>query len=179
MRCQKHPERWIGLNGPGYCQECAREREALCPSDATAYSASSVPLGKRGPIEMHVGMVRLAVHAQCEPDGRWAARVPDLTEHCEIGATREDAIQRAIKAVSVVFPQNANCPSVDATASSRLADCLESPPPYRKHVTKERLWLVLDSNGDSVLWSDQELAVDVAVEALNHMAGIIPSNREL
>lgn len=53
---------------------------------------------------------------------------------------------------------------------SRLADCLESPPPYRKHVTKEKLWLVLDAHGDSVLWSDQELAVDAAVEALNAMA---------
>jgi len=54
-------------------------------------------------------------------------------------------------------------------ACSRLADYLESPPPYRKHVTKERLWLVLDAHGDSVLWSDQELAVDAAVEALNEM----------
>lgn len=96
MRCQKHPESWIGLNGHGYCQECARERTALGPSDATA--------------------------------------------------------------------------------CSRLADYLESPHPYRKHVTKERLWLVLDSHGDSVLWSDQELAVDAAVEALNHMAGINAEN---
>lgn len=57
-----------------------------------------------------------------------------------------------------------------------MADYLESPPPYRKHVTKERLWLVLDSHGDSVLWSDQELAVDAAVEALNNMAGINTEN---
>ena len=69
-------------------------------------SASSVPLGKRGPIEMHVGMIRCAVIAQCEPDGRWAARVPSLTEHCEMGSTREEAIQFALKAVSVVSPQN-------------------------------------------------------------------------
>ena len=61
----------------------------------------------------------------------------------------------------------------DAAACSRLADCLESPPPYRKHVSKEKLWLVLDVHGDSVLWSDQELAVDAAVEALNYMAGIV------
>ncbi len=53
------------------------------------------------------------------------------------------------------------------SACCRLADCLESPPPYRKHVTKERLWLVLDAHGDSVLWSGQEIAVDAAVEALN------------
>lgn len=39
MRCQKHPESWIGLNGQGYCQTCAREREALCPSDATTLFA--------------------------------------------------------------------------------------------------------------------------------------------
>jgi len=84
-----------------------RDREASVRRSATPCSASYGPLGKRGPIEMHVGMVRLAVHAQCEPDGRWAARVPDLTEHCEMGSTREDAIERAIKAVSVVSPQNA------------------------------------------------------------------------
>ena len=58
---------------------------------------------------------------------------------------------------------------LDETACSRLADYLESPPPYRKHCTKEKLWLVLDAHGDSVLWSDQELAVDAAVEALNEM----------
>ncbi len=63
-------------------------------------------------------------------------------------------------------PQKADCPSAPC---SRLADYLESPPPYRKHVTKERLWLVLDTHGDSVLWSDQELAVDAAVAALNAM----------
>jgi hypothetical protein len=56
-----------------------------------------------------------------------------------------------------------------AAPCSRLADYLESPPPYWKHVTKERLWLVLDAHGDSVLWSDQELAVDAAVAALNAM----------
>lgn len=38
--CQKHPGSWIFLNGPGYCQECARERTAPCPSDATACSPS-------------------------------------------------------------------------------------------------------------------------------------------
>jgi hypothetical protein len=54
-------------------------------------------------------------------------------------------------------------------ACSRLADYFESPPPYRKHITKERIWLVLDAHGDSVLWSDQELAVDAAVAALNAM----------
>ena len=43
MRCQKHPESWIGLNGPGYCQECARERTALGPSDVTACSPSLTP----------------------------------------------------------------------------------------------------------------------------------------
>jgi len=63
-----------------------------------------------------------------------------------------------------------------ATPCSRLADYLESPPPYRKHVTKDRLWLVLDAHGDSVLWSEQEIAVDAAVEALNHMAGIYTEN---
>ena len=66
-----------------------------------------------------------------------------------------------------------------AAACSRLADCLESPPPYRKHVTKDRLWLVLDAHGDSVLWSDQELAVDAAVEALNHMAKINAENASI
>ena len=54
-------------------------------------------------------------------------------------------------------------------ACSRLAEYLENPPPYQKHCTKDKLWLVLDSHGDSVLWSDQELAVDAAVEALNEM----------
>jgi len=63
-----------------------------------------------------------------------------------------------------------------ATPCSRLADYLESPPPYRKHCTRERLWLVLDAHGDSVLWSEQEIAVDAAVEALNHMAGIYTEN---
>jgi hypothetical protein len=58
---------------------------------------------------------------------------------------------------------------LDETACSRLADCLESPPPYSKHCTKEKLWLVLDAHGDSVLWSDREIAVDAAVEALNEM----------
>ena len=64
----------------------------------------------------------------------------------------------------------------NAAACSRLADYLESPPPYRKHCTRERLWLVLDAHGDSVLWSEQEIAVDAAVEALNHMAGIYTEN---
>ena len=41
MRCQKHPESWIGLNGQGYCKTCARESEALCPSDATTCSRLS------------------------------------------------------------------------------------------------------------------------------------------
>jgi hypothetical protein len=40
MRCQKHPESWIGLNGPGYCQSCARESEALCQPDAPSCSPS-------------------------------------------------------------------------------------------------------------------------------------------
>ena len=66
--------------------------------------------------------------------------------------------------------------AVPATPCSRLADYLESPPPYRKHCTRERLWLVLDAHGDSVLWSEQEIAVDAAVEALNHMAGISSEN---
>ena len=67
--------------------------------------------------------------------------------------------------------ENKQCRSCgsDDSPCSRLADCLESPPPYRKHVTKERLWMVLDAHGDSVLWSDQELAVDAAVAALNAM----------
>jgi len=58
---------------------------------------------------------------------------------------------------------------LDETACSRLADYFESPPPYTKHCTKEKLWLVLDAHGDSVLWSDREIAVDAAVEALNEM----------
>ena len=59
-------------------------------------------------------------------------------------------------------------PTLDQPAAcSRLADYLESPPPYRKHCTKEKVWLVLDAHGDSVLWSDKELAVDAAVAALN------------
>lgn len=56
---------------------------------------------------MHVGLVRCAVHAQCEPDGRWAARVPSLADRCEMGSSREDAIQRALKAVAVVYSHNA------------------------------------------------------------------------
>jgi len=63
---------------------------------------------------------------------------------------------------------------LDETACSRLADYLESPPPYRKHCTKEKLWLVLDSHGDSVLWSDQEIAVAAAVEALNEITAKPP-----
>jgi hypothetical protein len=69
-------------------------------------------------------------------------------------------------------PETAEQPvdeGLDETNCSRLADYLESPPPYRKHCTKEKLWLVLDAHGDSVLWSDQEIAVDAAVEALNEM----------
>lgn len=62
------------------------------------------------------------------------------------------------------------------SACSRLAAYLESPPPYRKHCTREGLWLVLDAHGDSVLWSEQEIAVDAAIEALNHMAGVITGN---
>lgn len=69
-------------------------------------SASPVPL-KRGRLEMHLGMVRCKVHAQREPDGRWAARVPHLTNHCEMADTREDAILLACEAVSVFAPQNA------------------------------------------------------------------------
>lgn len=80
--------------------------EDFLPSGGATYYAASIPLGKRGPVEIHVGMVRCAVHAQCEPDGRWAARVPILTAHCEMGATREDAIQLALKAVSVVSRHN-------------------------------------------------------------------------
>ena len=75
---------------------------------------SSVPLGKRGPIEMHVGMVRLCVLVQQEPDGMFAARVPDLTQHCEMGSTREEAIQLACKAVSVVSPQNSQAHGRDS-----------------------------------------------------------------
>lgn len=52
---------------------------------------------------------------------------------------------------------------------TRLSDDFESPPPYRKSCTPEKLWLVLDANGDSILWSDQEIPVDAAVEALNAM----------
>ena len=63
-------------------------------------------------------------------------------------------------------PANAGCGAVPC---SRLADYLESPPPYRKHVTKGKLWLVIDAHGDSVLWSDQEIAIDAAVAALNAM----------
>lgn len=36
--CQKHPNSWIGLNGPGFCQQCAREREA---NDRLALTAGS------------------------------------------------------------------------------------------------------------------------------------------
>ena len=49
---------------------------------------------------------------------------------------------------------------------SQLADYLESPPPYRAHKSGA-LWLVLDAHGDSVVWSEQELAVQAVVEALN------------
>jgi len=38
MHCALHPNSWIGLNGPGYCQQCAREREASGPPDAAACS---------------------------------------------------------------------------------------------------------------------------------------------
>ena len=43
MKCPKHPNAWIGLNGPGYCQTCAREREASGPSDATTCSSFCHP----------------------------------------------------------------------------------------------------------------------------------------
>ena len=39
MRCDKHPNSWIGTNGPGYCPVCASESEANSPSDAAACSA--------------------------------------------------------------------------------------------------------------------------------------------
>lgn len=74
--------------------------------------------------------------------------------------------QNESKPVSIEEPREEG---LGETACSRLADYLESPPPYRKHCTKEKLWLVLDAHGDSVLSSDQELAVDAAVEALNEM----------
>lgn len=52
---------------------------------------------------------------------------------------------------------------------SMLATELESPPPYKKYCAKDRLWMVIDAHGDSVLWSDQEIAVDAAVAAMNAM----------
>lgn len=39
VRCQKHPESWIGLNGPGYCQECARDGD---PEDTGEVAESEV-----------------------------------------------------------------------------------------------------------------------------------------
>lgn len=65
------------------------------PTEASG-SASS-----RGPLEVHTGMVRCEVHAQREPDGRWAARVPHLTTRCEMAETREEAIRLACEAVSI------------------------------------------------------------------------------
>jgi hypothetical protein len=87
----------------------------------------------------------------------------DISRHSENAAPHEAAKEKARERLA-------------PTAVSRLADYLESPPPYRKHCTKGKLWLVLDAHGDSVLWSDQEIAVDAAVEALNHMAGVGAEN---
>lgn len=49
---------------------------------------------------------------------------------------------------------------------SQLADYIESPPPYRVHKSRS-LWLVLDAHGDSVVWTEQELAARAVCEALN------------
>jgi hypothetical protein len=59
-----------------------------------------VPIGQRGPIENHIGLVTLIVHAQQEPDGTWAAMVPNLTHKCQSAATREEAIRLACEVVS-------------------------------------------------------------------------------
>jgi predicted RNase H-like HicB family nuclease len=101
-----------------YCEQCDNRvgchLERRCfrvndkadgPLDATACSAA-VPLGKRGPIEIHTGAVMLTVHAQQEPDGTWAAMVPDLTQSCQSAATREEAIRLACEAVSVCLPND-------------------------------------------------------------------------
>ena len=55
MKCEKHTNSWIGLNGPGYCPECASERSVLGPSDATDCSPSLIadPDGK------HLAVCRL------------------------------------------------------------------------------------------------------------------------
>jgi hypothetical protein len=85
------------------CAQCGCDREAIERLDAAPCSAA-VPLGKRGPIEIHTGAVLLTVHAQQEPDGTWAAMVPDLTDKCQSAATRDDAIKLACQAVSVSAP---------------------------------------------------------------------------
>lgn len=61
---------------------------------------------KRGPVEIHTGAVMLKVYAQQEPDGTWAARVPDLANRCQSASTREEAIRLACEAVSVCSLSN-------------------------------------------------------------------------
>jgi hypothetical protein len=87
------------------CEPMKSESTTTAPERSGEMDCSAaVPLGKRGPIELHTGAVMLTVHAQQEPDGSWAAMVPALTQRCQSAPARDEAIRLACEAVSVCLP---------------------------------------------------------------------------
>jgi len=63
-------------------------------------------IGKRGPIELEEGMIRVNVITQREPDGKCVARVPLLTETCVEADTKEEAIRLACEYASKLEEKN-------------------------------------------------------------------------
>ena len=55
----------------------------------------------RGPIENHVGTIRVQVQAQLDIDGLWYALVPSVGASCFGAKTREEAIRKACEAASI------------------------------------------------------------------------------
>ena len=54
-----------------------------------------------GPIENHVGTIRVQVQAQLDIDGLWYALVPSVSASCFGAKTREEAIHKACEAASI------------------------------------------------------------------------------
>jgi predicted RNase H-like HicB family nuclease len=95
------------------CPHCKKDfRAALgvdntCPFCGLLVSVPcSTTLNARGPIEIYTGMVRLNVITQKEFNGKWVARVENLTEHCQEADTLDEAIRLACEAVSVSLPNS-------------------------------------------------------------------------
>jgi hypothetical protein len=55
----------------------------------------------RGPIENHVGTIRVQVQAQLDIDGLWYALVPSVSAFCFGAKTRDEAIHKACEAASI------------------------------------------------------------------------------